>query len=181
MKTNLCKTITKTGKICKKYKQKDCNSCSIHKPKEKCPICFENILRPKSLHCSHKYCSECISKWIYMEQKYTCPLCRNLINEIEEYDAFEYCLDIKLITTVCHNHFIIDAGLISEYLENIIVFDSDYGYVEWNTIINYLKKEPGIYLLFIQSQSMHSMYYQLFDEHNQGINNIIYNYRIILN
>ena len=106
MKTNLCKIVTKTGKICKKYNQNDCNGCSIHKPKEKCPICFENILRPKSLHCSHKYCSDCISKWIYMEQKYTCPLCRNLINEIEEYDAFEYCLDTNLITTVYYNHFI---------------------------------------------------------------------------
>ena len=177
---NVCKIITKTGKICKKYKKKNCDSCSTHKPKEKCSICFENILKEKTLHCLHKYCSECISKWIYIEQKDTCPLCRNLINDIFKYDAFKYCLDNKFITTVCYNYYLIDTGLISEYLDNIIMFNSDYDHVEWNTIINHLKKEPEIYLLFLQSHRVNFIYYQLFDEHNQGINNVIYNYNIIL-
>jgi hypothetical protein len=175
---NLCKIITKSGKICKKYKEKNCNSCSTHKPKEKCVICFENIYRRKTLQCSHNFCLDCINKWIYIEQKETCPLCRNLISEDEEYDAFEYCLQNRLITKYqSYKYFIINEEL-QNFLDDIVVSHSDYDHIEWNTIINYIKTNERMYSLFLNSDHFIYISYHLFNEHRQGINNVVYEYTI---
>jgi len=40
----------------------------------KCVICLENIpLYYRKLPCSHKFCADCISKWLTINKK--CPLC----------------------------------------------------------------------------------------------------------
>jgi len=178
---NLCKTITKSGKVCKKYKEKNCNSCSVHKLKEKCSICFENILEEKSLHCNHKYCLGCISKWIYIEQKDTCPLCRNLINDIDKYDAVKFCLQTKFITKREYTVYFIINEELKKYLDDIIVVDSGYDPVEWNTLINYIKLDPNMYSIFLNSSFNIFISYTLFDESIQGINNVIYEYVIRFN
>jgi hypothetical protein len=175
---NLCKTITKNGKVCKKYKQKNCNTCCVHKLKEECVICLNNIHIQKTLHCNHKYCLGCISKWIYIEQRFTCPLCRNFINQNEEYDAFEYCLQTRLITKYKSYELYIKNEELKIFLDDIIVLNSIYDHVEWNTILNYMRETPDMYSLFLNSEFYIYISYKLFDEHKQGVNNVVYEYTI---
>jgi hypothetical protein len=181
---NFCKTITKNGKRCKKYKQKNYNTCSVHKPKEECIICLNNINNniQKTLHCNHTYCLDCISKWIYLEEKNTCPLCRNFINEIEQYDAFEYCLQSKIITKYISYELYIKNEELKLFLDDIIVPGSIYDHIEWIMIINYINESTDklylLYLLFLNSQIYNYISYRLFDEYQQGVNNVVYEYSI---
>ena len=44
-----------------------------------CPICFENVEKNKAyriLECGHKFHKTCIDKWLYSEEKNSCPMCR---------------------------------------------------------------------------------------------------------
>ena len=39
-----------------------------------CAICYEEITRPKTLTCGHKFCFKCVSTVV------NCPLCRKPLN-----------------------------------------------------------------------------------------------------
>ena len=125
MKKKLCKVITKKGKICKKYCNKDSNTCCVHKEKEICIICFDNLKITKKLHCSHKYCKCCINKWICIEQKTTCPICRTIVLYPEENDAFDFCINNKLLTTIVYYEFNISDEELIEYIQTIMICDND--------------------------------------------------------
>ena len=65
IKKQICKTKTKKGKCCKKHCEFDSDCCNIHKPKENCAICFnelKTLKKTKKLNCSHKFCNDCINK-----------------------------------------------------------------------------------------------------------------------
>lgn len=40
-----------------------------------CSICHDSLINPKTLHCNHTFCSECISSWLRIHP--TCPVCRS--------------------------------------------------------------------------------------------------------
>ena len=48
-----------------------------------CSICLDKIKNEVILKCKHKFCKECIHKWLLEND--TCPICRTIINYREEY------------------------------------------------------------------------------------------------
>ena len=45
---------------------------------DECPICLNDV-HPRlnnKLGCGHKYCTQCLYKWIQPGDRYTCPYCR---------------------------------------------------------------------------------------------------------
>jgi hypothetical protein len=213
---NRCNIRTKKGKLCKKYKSKNEICCSTHRKNNLCTICLDDIKQIKRLHCSHSFCSKCISKWIHIEQKDTCPLCREFLYIEEEYDAFEFCLYNKLLTIVVYYEYHIDSTNTNnteliEYIEKIMFCDnaydilrnphtimyhdepifeitncinSYYNRIEWETIINYIKRRPELYSLFLNCELYCFNHYQIFDINNQGViqdgKSYIYNFKINL-
>jgi len=155
MKTTfICKKRCKNGKICKRSKLKNQMTCLSHKEKEDCVICFEKIKNNKSLDCQHTFCKPCISKWLYIEQKKSCPLCRNLVTNSELYDAFEYCLNENYIATVVYNEYYIESQELIDYvfLKNTESFYSYINETQWNEIINHIKLDEHILDLFINTE-----------------------------
>ena len=77
-----CCAQTASGKDCKynsKVEIEGKHYCGVHKPKEQCPICYENI-SPKSkttTSCKHVFHHACLERWT--EENSTCPLCRHEI------------------------------------------------------------------------------------------------------
>ena len=65
MKIERCCGITKSGKNCRKRKNKTDAFCSIH---TLCIICLEQTRDETKLHCNHKFCKECIAKWLILER-----------------------------------------------------------------------------------------------------------------
>lgn len=59
--------------------EEDFNKLEIIEEDIKCPICFENKNNYVKINCTHKFCNECLKKWV-TEQSDTCPTCRQLIN-----------------------------------------------------------------------------------------------------
>jgi 3-dehydroquinate dehydratase len=47
-----------------------------------CVICYSNKTN-NILNCNHKFCSDCINKWI--EHNNSCPMCRSSIKNIKAY------------------------------------------------------------------------------------------------
>jgi len=47
-----------------------------------CPVCMEQKLKAIELHCKHKYCMDCIKKWMRTGAD-TCPLCRGELTSAE--------------------------------------------------------------------------------------------------
>jgi hypothetical protein len=180
-----CKSITKKGKKCKKYKQKNCDTCWNHKtPKDICTICFEGCQNKKTLKCGHNFCINCISKWIYLEGKKTCPLCRAEVNYSEEYDAFEYCIDNQLISIFVQNQYIIDDQELIDYIKTFIDEDGHlYNRTNWNIILNHLKLDTRLYLKFLNIGYIISYTYVIYNYDEPGIiingRSYIYNYQII--
>ncbi|XP_070173005.1 uncharacterized protein [Littorina saxatilis] len=41
--------------------------------KEDCCICRENMTNPKTLNCGHRFCTDCVDRWL--SQKSRCPVC----------------------------------------------------------------------------------------------------------
>ena len=74
-----CCAQTLTGNDCK-YKSKieveGKHYCCVHKPKEQCPICFENISSKSKIttSCKHVFHSACLERWT--RENTTCPMCR---------------------------------------------------------------------------------------------------------
>ena len=47
-----------------------------------CPICLEHITENmQQLHCTHKFCNPCLSKW--NREHNTCPICRKPILSLD--------------------------------------------------------------------------------------------------
>ena len=158
MKTTfICKQICKNGKICKRSKLKNQMTCHSHKEKESCVICFEKIKNEKSLeslNCKHTFCKPCISKWLYLEEKNSCPLCRDLVTNIELYNAFNFCLKENYIATVVYNEYYIENQDLINYilLKNSGSF---YYYIddsEWKELVDYIKLNVDMFELFINSE-----------------------------
>ena len=150
-----CCSKTKEGKVCKKSKIMDSEFCNIHKPKENCIICLEDFKKLKTLNCSHKFCPQCISKWIYLCFNDTCPLCRNEVTMTEVNYAFNYCLNNQMITKIQYiEYHIINDDLIN-YIDNILVKDSDYSYEEWQTFLNHLILNEEMYDKFCLSYKLY--------------------------
>jgi len=149
-----CKRICKNGKICKRSKLKNETTCLSHKERENCVICSEKINNKKTLECNHTFCKPCISKWLFLEQKRTCPLCRDLVTNVELYDAFEFCLKQNYIATIVYNEYYIEN---QELINHLLLADTEsfHSYVnetEWKEVINHIKLDQVIFDLFINSE-----------------------------
>jgi len=197
-KKNCCTFLTKKGRVCKKKNVKNGECCSSHL-RNICSICTEYVTHQTKLHCNHSFCSKCISTWIHMEDKQTCPMCREFVSYDEQYNAFEYCKKNRMISIVVYYEYHICNQELIDYVEEILncddaddyyrnphmnednfprlsnVFyetsnlDSYYDHVEWNSFINYLKNKPDLYDVFLESNRYTYTHCQKFDENNQGV------------
>ena len=177
---NLCKIVTKSGKVCKKYKQKNCENCFVHNV---CSICFETCSKQTKLNCGHFYCQHCISKWVYYEENDTCPLCRTVVTNIEYNNAFYYCLYNKLISVMVFIEYNITDNELKEYIEDLVPYDNNfYNVTNWNLIVDYIKQNEIIYNKFFNCGFSVFHSYVKFDENNPGINvngkNYVYSYKL---
>ncbi len=178
-----CKELTIKGKVCK-----NSLNCCVHKPNNVCVICLSPIKNPKKLECSHEYCLDCISKWVCLEVKDTCPLCRMVVTIQEERDMTHYCFNNKIVSKVlCYEYYISDSGLVENYefidfIGNIIEFDSDYTLYEWNVFLDALT--PEIRHSFNKTDLIMYSYYKKYDENDPGImeygGSIIYKFKVNL-
>jgi len=179
-----CSSKTKEGKVCKNNKCMDSVFCGIHKPKEECTICLEYYKRPKRLNCFHKFCSECISRWIYLSFNDTCPLCRNEVTTGEVMDSFEYCFNNKIITKVLYFEFHLSNQELINYVQTMLADNIDYTYDEWQEFIRLILLQEGLYTKLYSSYTISYHHFRRFDENNPGrIENgrsILYNYRIVI-
>ena len=50
-----------------------------------CPICFNTIDHDNicKTECNHKYCTECLTKWLLDKKNLTCPTCRKNIKSYQ--------------------------------------------------------------------------------------------------
>jgi len=177
---NLCKIITKTGKVCKKYKQKNCESCFVHKT---CSICFEQVSNQTKLNCGHFYCKNCISKWIYYEQNDTCPLCRTIVSDVEYNNAFEHCINTKLVSIMVFLEYTISDNSLINYIQEIVLDDTHfYNVTNWNIITDHIRQNDIMYNTFFNSPFFIFQTYVKFDENNESINingkNYVYSYKL---
>ncbi|XP_033755902.1 zinc-binding protein A33-like [Pecten maximus] len=56
------------------------NGCVEEVLAETCPLCQDDIFRPRALPCSHRFCLECLDSYIYRKTSdasvaFTCPKC----------------------------------------------------------------------------------------------------------
>jgi hypothetical protein len=49
---------------------------SDHHSKDLCPICINNIKDPAFMECGHRFCSTCLSAWLFAKNEGSCPMCR---------------------------------------------------------------------------------------------------------
>ena len=92
-----CNGITLSGLQCKKQIQNNC-FCAVHRKNfEECGICL-NERHPNiivNLECGHKYCRDCIYRWVCEKSsKSNCPMCRKIICDEElHYQSIRWGLD----------------------------------------------------------------------------------------
>jgi len=99
MYKNRCESFTNLNKRCKKIKENDSCFCCIHKPKETCSICLENIVDKFILDCKHSFCKECIFTWLSTcKTKYFyCPMCKIRVSRQIKSIAWEYGVNNDLL------------------------------------------------------------------------------------
>ena len=181
---NLCGVITKSGEKCKGYKKKNCDSCWVHQHKHDCSICFETIIEKYTLQCGHSYCQRCISKWIYLLNNQTCPLCRADVESEADYDSFEYCLDNLMLTNYVINQFNITDQSLIDYIKLIIHEDGHYYDLEnWQLILKYIKTDPEMCIKWATNNSIIYTRYVEYNPENPGVivdgRSYTYGYRFV--
>jgi hypothetical protein len=76
----MCQGVTKAGTHCS-YRGRHNGYCKIHADKKlgDCPICYEEVTKGTSTttRCKHVFHKACLERW--MEEKPTCPMCRENI------------------------------------------------------------------------------------------------------
>ena len=177
-KSEQCCGITIKGRICKK-KRKGMDSlfCGLHKVKDDCAICLEELCVPKKLECSHSFCKKCISKWAYLTSP-SCPICRHVISGIIFNDFFEYCLKNTLITKCIYYDYIVISEESENIALNILVAESKYSLYEWKIFEKYLM-DSSLYDSFHRGVEItRYCYYKKFNPDSPGIikNGISYKY-----
>ena len=102
MYKNRCEGITKLDKRCKNSKQMDLCFCCIHKPKETCSICLENINNKVQLDCGHTFCKKCIFTWLSTckTTSFYCPMCKTDVSDKIKSDAWDYGIENNLLYEV---------------------------------------------------------------------------------
>jgi hypothetical protein len=56
-----------------------------------CPICYDDIKDNIYItNCNHKFCKKCINKWFNNKINVTCPLCRTIILNIENFNNNDF-------------------------------------------------------------------------------------------
>lgn len=61
-----------------------CEETALHQPEETCPICLCGLSDPDAgasgtTVCGHKFHLSCLSTWMAMDQRHTCPECRSYL------------------------------------------------------------------------------------------------------
>ena len=99
MYKNRCEGITKLDKRCKNSKQMDLCFCCIHKPKETCSICLENVNNQIQLDCKHNFCKKCIFTWLCTckTSGFYCPMCKTDVSQEIKSNAWDYGLHNGLL------------------------------------------------------------------------------------
>lgn len=55
-------------------------TCSTPSQSLCCPICTDTPIDPVSLHpCNHSFCTSCITEWLSLPLRNTCPSCRKVV------------------------------------------------------------------------------------------------------
>ena len=181
---NLCGLITESGKRCKQYKKKNCDSCWVHQPKTDCTICFETIREKYTLHCGHSYCQRCISKWIYLLNNQTCPLCRTEVEYKADYDSFEYCLDNLMLTNYVVSEFTITDDSLISHIKLMIHEDGHYyDFENWQILLKHITSNPEMYIKWAGSRCTIYTRYREHDPENPGVivdgRSYTYSYRLL--
>ena len=149
-----CKGTCVTGKRCKKTVSNG-TLCSVHRPKDVCSICLDEISKHSVLlDCKHNFCKKCISLWIIENKTCTCPNCRREISDIYKLSALAWSVanNHLFVANISYYYFDklpeIDALLlishIFEYPYPKIVFKDD----EFEKIEDMLKDDINYYEIF---------------------------------
>ena len=126
-----CSGITKCQKRCKK---KGFEFCGLHKNQNgECSICLGSIKNKIELDCEHKFCKDCILKW--MCKQLNCPMCREKITNQKIIDkSHVYGCRNKLLTVVqeCNINLSILSDEDQELFERIDITPFQFmGEEEW--------------------------------------------------
>ena len=89
-----CNGQTLKGVQCKRIINEE--YCSDHK--EICGICMDPLKRQVVIQCGHKFCKQCINKWICIScPNYSCPMCRDKLQYSLINDGLNWGLNNQLI------------------------------------------------------------------------------------
>jgi len=102
MYKNRCEGVTVFNKRCKNTKQNFSCFCAIHKPKETCSICLENVNDKVILDCGHTFCKKCIFTWLCTCKTtgFYCPMCKTPVSEQIKSNAWDYGINNNLLYKV---------------------------------------------------------------------------------
>jgi len=93
----------------------------------KCSICYETLYNTVTLSkCDHKFCLDCISKWI-SSQNETCPYCRTFLFKeklnpsINDYNNYEGIPYLERVDNSIHNLKITELYKSNEEGDSLII------------------------------------------------------------
>ena len=140
MNNTRCRGITSRNTRCRRINNFVSEYCNQHYciPEQslECGICFESIDTPVKLpNCTHKYCKDCIYKWIVYNP--TCPMCRAKVDNTTCDKALEYLLFIDYLIDI---HFVQYStnSLTQEELEVFNIYFNKFEYfIPYNTLTYY--------------------------------------------
>ncbi len=125
-----CCAYTTKGFRCKKNKQTDSETCHVHKEISRCSICLEYTKIPVKLNCNHRFCKDCIGKWIIKSGN--CPCCRTTVLKTEFDKALQdgigkYVTKVTIFTFILTglsqddiNYISCVVGEYREYIDKVI-------------------------------------------------------------